>query len=75
MFRLDNGSSIKAFCDIQIDNDYIVKGFKVVEGKEGMFVGMPSEVGKSGKWFSTFHPLSDDVRNRIEQAVMTAYEE
>ena len=74
LHRLDNGGAIKAFCDIQIDNDYVVKGFKVVDGKEGLFVSMPSEVGKTGRWFNTFEPLSDDVKNRIEEAVIAAYE-
>jgi len=74
MHRLDNGGAVKAFCDIQIDNDYVIKGFKVVEGKEGLFVGMPSEVSKTGKWFSTFEPLTGDVKTRIEEAVIGAYE-
>ena len=75
LYRFENGGRVKAFCDLQIDDDYIIKGFKVVEGNEGMFVGMPSEAGKNGRWFSTFLPLTDDVKNRIREAVITAYEE
>ncbi len=75
LYRSENGSAIKAFCDIQFDNDYIVKGFKVVQGSEGLFVGTPSEVGKNGKWYNTFLILSDEAKNRIQQAVLTAYEE
>ncbi len=75
LYRFENGGSLKAFCDLQIGEDYIIKGFRVVEGKEGMFVGMPSEAGKNGRWFSTFMPLTDDVKSRIQEAVMTAYEE
>ena len=75
LYRFDNGGSIKAFCDLQFNDDYIIKGFKVVEGKEGVFVGMPSEVGKDGRWYNTFLPLSDGVKGRIQQAVMSAYEE
>jgi stage V sporulation protein G len=75
LHRLENGGAIKAFADIQIDDMYIVKGFKVIEGKDGLFVGMPSEVGKSGKWFSTFEPLTDEAKTIIEEAIIKAYEE
>jgi len=75
LHKPESGGAIKAFCDLQFDEDYIVKGFKVVEGKEGTFVGMPSEMSKGGKWFNTFLPLSGDAKTRIEEAVISAYEE
>ncbi|MBL7068504.1 MAG: septation protein SpoVG family protein [Candidatus Omnitrophica bacterium] len=75
LHRFENDGPIKAFCDIQFDDDYIIKGFRVVEGKEGLFVGMPTEVGKNGKWYSTFQPLTDDVKNRLQDTVIRAYEE
>ncbi|MFH1753752.1 MAG: SpoVG family protein [Candidatus Omnitrophota bacterium] len=75
LHRFENGGAVKAFCDIQFGEDYIIKGFKLVDGKQGMFVGMPSESGKDGRWFSTFMPLTDDVKSRIEAAVVAAYEE
>ncbi|NQT06271.1 MAG: septation protein SpoVG family protein [Candidatus Omnitrophica bacterium] len=75
IYRFQNGGSVKAFADIQFDEDYIVKGFKLVEGKEGLFVSMPSEPGKNGKWYNTFVPLSDEVKGRIASTVLNAYEE
>ena len=73
MHRFDNEGPVKAFCDIQIGEEYIVKGFRVVDGKEGPFVGMPSGIAKTGKWFNTFTPLTADVKNRIETAIISAY--
>ena len=75
LHRFENDGPIQAVCDIQFDDDYIIKGFRVVEGKEGLFVGMPTEVGKNGKWYSTFQPLTDDVKNRLQDTVIRAYEE
>lgn len=75
LYRYDNGGPIKAYCDVQLDDDCIIKGFKVVEGKEGMFVGMPSEPSKNGRWFPTFMALNDDFKARIEETVMAAYEQ
>jgi len=78
LMRLE-GSPLKAFCDIQFSDDkgdsdsFIVKKFKVVEGKEGLFVGMPCEIGKGGRWFNTFMPLSQSIKDKIEQVVLECY--
>jgi len=36
--------------------DYIVKGLRVVEGSKGLFLSMPQEKAKDGKWYDTFCP-------------------
>ena len=75
LFRFENGGPVKAFCDVQFDDNYIIKGFRVVEGKAGLFVGMPREAGKSGKWFDTFLPLSDEMKSHIQETLIAAYQE
>lgn len=75
LYRFENGGPVKAFCDVQFGDDYLIKGFRVVEGKAGLFVGMPSGVGKDGRWYNTFQPLSDEAKKRLEETLITAYEE
>ena len=50
----DSNSKIKGFMDITFDETITVKGFKVVEGKNGLFVSLPSTKTKD-KYY-------DDVR-------------
>lgn len=73
MHKLDGTGVIKAFCDLTILDSLDVKGFKVVEGKEGLFVGMPSATGKDGKWYPTINPLKREVKDEIEKLVLEAY--
>ena len=40
---------IKAFFDLDIDG-IIIKGFKLIDGTNGMFVGSPSVKNKEGKY-------------------------
>lgn len=75
IIRLDNGGPLKAFCDLQFGDDFVMKAFKVVEGKDGLFVGMPSEVGKNGRWFNTFMPLNNEFKTAIENAIIEAYQQ
>ena len=72
--RLDNGK-IKAFADIMLDDTYVVKGFRVVEGSEGLFVGFPQQNGKNGKWYDVFQAVNDEAKSRLSEIVMTSYSE
>ena len=38
--------NLKAYVDISIDDAIIIKGFKVMDGKNGLFVSMPSVQNK-----------------------------
>ena len=42
--RMNKGSwgKIRAFFDLQTEEGFTIKGFKLVEGKNGLFVGFPS---------------------------------
>ncbi len=76
MHRSENGGRIRAYCDLQFGSAFVVTGFKVVtnDANDGFFIGMPSEPSKNGKWYQTFHTVSDEMKNNIEGAIMAAYE-
>ena len=72
--RMDGTSSLKAFCDLEIAEAFLIKGVRVVEGKNGLFVSMPQEQGKDGNWYDTVFPLTKEARKRVSEAVLTAYQ-
>lgn len=74
MYRFDGDSSLKAFADVAFAGAFIVKGLRVVEGKEGLFVAMPSKKAKNGKWYDTAHPLTKEFREMLNEIVLRAYE-
>ena len=74
IFRLEKeGSRLKAFVDLAVGSSLIVKGFKVVEGQEGLFVGMPRVAGKDGKWYEAAFPVSQGKRREISEVILSAY--
>ncbi len=75
LHRLNGESVIKAMCDINICDELVVKGFRVVDGKNGLFVGLPQESGKNGKWYDRAFPLNEAVREAINEVVLSAYED
>lgn len=70
----DNGSTLKAFADVAI-GDFLIKGLRVVQGKKGLFLAMPGEQGKDGKWYDTFRPLTKEARQLLSDAVMETYQQ
>lgn len=76
LFRVEKeGSKLKAFADLSIGDSFIVKGFKVMEGENGLFVGMPSQPGKDGKWYDAAFPTTKEKRQEISELILSAYKE
>ena len=73
--KLDTDGKVKAFCDLLFGDLFLVRGFRVVEGEKGTFVGMPQQRGSQGKWFSVFTPATDEIREYISETVLEAYKE
>ena len=59
-----NWGKIRAFFDLQTDDGFTLKGFKLVEGINGLFVGFPSQKGSDDEYYDTVwadKPLKDQV--------------
>ena len=72
--KLSGEGATKAFADISMMDAIVIIGLRIVEGKDGLFVTMPREEGKDGKWYNTVIPLNREVKNEIERIVLEAYE-
>lgn len=65
---------LKAFATIVINDAFVVKDLKIIEGTSGRFVAMPSRKGKDGHFHDIAHPLHQDMRDTIERHVLQAYD-
>jgi stage V sporulation protein G len=74
LYRFDGESKTKAFVDIAI-GDFIVKGLRVLEGQKGLFLGMPQEKAKDGKWYNSFYPATKEARQGLTELVLAAYQQ
>ena len=75
LYKFNGEGATKAMCDVSIADEFLVKGFRVVEGKNGLFVGVPREQGKDGKWYNSVFPLTAQTREALSEAVLSAYTE
>lgn len=74
LHKLEGEGATKAFADIVVDDELIVTGLRVVSTQDNtLFVSMPQELGKDGKWHDTVFPVKKEVREKISSLVLDAY--
>ena len=74
MYRMDNGSHLKAFADVIFNSQLLVKGVRVADGRNGLYVSMPSAQGKDGKWYPSVMLLEDSLKEELQTTVLEAYQ-
>ncbi|MEO1086909.1 MAG: septation regulator SpoVG [Acidobacteriota bacterium] len=64
---------LKAFVSVVFDQCFMVNDIKVIQGKDGLFLSMPSRRKKSGEFKDVAHPLNNEMRRRLEESVLAEY--
>ena len=77
------GSRMKGRASVLIDDGLAIHNIRIIEGKNGLFIAMPStsrEVeNEDGEMVTvhrdTVHPINPEVRAMFEEAILKAYNE
>ncbi len=72
--KFNGENRLKAIAAITIDDCFVVHELRVIDGKEGLFVAMPSRKMPNGEFKDVAHPINQETRNMIETIVIEAYE-
>jgi stage V sporulation protein G len=65
---------LKAFVSIVFDQCFMVNDIKIIQGRDGLFISMPSRKKKNGEFKDVAHPLNNETRRMIEDKVLGEYE-
>ena len=65
---------LKAFVSIVFDRCFMVNDVKIIQGRDGLFISMPSRKKKNGEFKDVAHPLNNETRRMIETEVVAEYE-
>ena len=71
--KFSGAGAMRAFVDMNINDEILIRGLKVVEGKNGLFVSMPQEKGKDNKWYPVVRCLSPQTTRDITDLILEAY--
>ena len=75
LIRFEGQGSLKAFCDLAVGERLLIKGLRVVEGKNGLFVSMPRQQGKDAKWYDNVVALTKEIKQEVNRVVLDAYQQ
>ena len=73
VYPVFDNEKLKGYATIIFDDCFVVRDLKVIQGTNGMFVAMPSKKTRDGSYRDTAHPLNNETRDMIEQAVLGEY--
>lgn len=69
-----NEEKLKAYVTVVIEDCFVVRDIKIIEGHSGLFVAMPSKKRKDGQFKDIAHPLNKETREQLENQIFNEYE-
>lgn len=66
---------LKAVASLTIEDSIVVHDIKIIDGKDGAFISMPSRKTPDGEYKDIIHPIKSEVREELTREILKAYEE
>ena len=64
---------LRALCSVTFGGVFVVRGIKVIEGPDRLFLAMPSRREADGKYRDVCHPVATWFRGDLKRAVIDEY--
>lgn len=71
--KQDKNDHTLALADVVLNDNFIVRGLRIMGGENGMFVGYPKDT-RNPDALCHCSPITRRVRENIENAVLSAYQ-
>ena len=73
--KVSSVGKMKAVVSVTLDNCFVVHDIKVIEGKERLFIAMPSRKTAEGEFKDIAHPINTELRDELQTLILAKYEE
>lgn len=64
----------KAYVTVTFDDCFVVHNIKIIEGKTGVFIAMPSRKTRAGEYKDVAHPINPEFRAELQRRILEVYE-
>ena len=72
--KIFDEGKVKAAASITIEDIFVVRNVRLVDGAYGLFISMPSHKNAQGEYKSICFPICNELRLQIFDTVKAAYE-
>ena len=73
-FEGDKKSNLLAMVSVTFGGVFVVTGFKIMDGKKGLFVSMPSIKTSKGEYKDSAFPLNKEFRKVLSDSILNAFD-
>lgn len=70
--KVDNENKVKAYVNFVINDCFVVCDVRIIEGKDRLFIAMPSKKDKKG-FRDICHPITKSFRQELEKLIIDEY--
>jgi stage V sporulation protein G len=74
VFKNEGGKNPVGSASVTYEKKFIVTGFKIMTGKSGLFVSMPSIKKADGTYKDTAYPLDKAFREELTKLILAEYQ-
>lgn len=67
------GSRMKGYATVTIDDCFVVRNIRIIEGDEKMFIAMPSRKVTEDRYEDIAHPINAETRKLFEDKILEEY--
>jgi len=64
---------MRALASVKVADLIYLTGLRVIEGKHGLFVSMPSKKTTAGEYQDIYFPASKAIRDELQNLILDAY--
>ena len=73
--HLNQEGRLRALVSVTFDRTVAVHDIKVIDGPDRLFLAMPSRRLPDGRYRDIVHPVGPNMREKLEDAVLSEYQE
>ncbi|MDR0641343.1 MAG: septation regulator SpoVG [Treponema sp.] len=72
--KVTGEGKLKAYVTVTFDDCFVVHNVKIIEGKSGVFIAMPSRKTRAGEYKDVAHPINPEFRAELQRRILERYD-
>jgi len=65
---------LRAYVTVTFDDCFVVHNVKIIEGKNGVFIAMPSRKTRAREYKDVAHPIHPEFRSLLQNKILEKYD-
>lgn len=71
--KKNDDTRMKGIASVLIDDCFAIRDIRIIEGKDGLFIAMPSRKNSAGVYHDIANPINTETRKMFEDAIFEEY--